>query len=191
MKQEFYLIDARLKRTKPRPDSSASGVSVWCGSGQGAVSRYHLRWRSTEAVQGQNEFNMESCDSNHCPLEIDSSGLRRWRRRRRRRWVSIKSCDRYPRGDNRYVKGMSEITESHGRHLRSQECGGYLSPEHIITVVMTDRVYRVEPHQSSPTHACTHVHTRAHARGGRCQTQLEHNNTILLVMFTISWNCII
>lgn len=171
MKQEFDLIDARLKpkwetsgwtRTvvradwKPRPDSSASGVSVWCGSGQGTGSRYHLTWRT----KGLFRVRMSSTRSHviqvtaaNCPVEIDSSGLRRWRRRR---WVSIKSCDRYPRGDNSYVKGISAIAGSRARH-RSQECGGYLSPEHIITVVMTDRVYRGEPHQSSPTHTCTHT----------------------------------
>lgn len=93
---------------KPRPDSSASGVSVWCGSGQGTGSQ-----------------------------EVGE--------------VSIKSLGGYLRGDNRYVKGISEIAESHAQHLGSQECDGYLLPEHIITGMMTDRVYRGEPHQSSST----------------------------------------
>lgn len=135
-----------------------------CQSGVGQVKAQEVVITSHGGLQGQFRVRMSSAWSHviqvtalNCPVEIGSSGLRR--RRRRRRWVSTKSCDRYLRGDNRYVKGTSEIAESHARHLRSQECGGCLSPEHIITVVMADRVYRGEPHQGSPTRACTHACT--------------------------------
>lgn len=49
-------------------------------------------------------------------------------------------CSRYLGGDCRYVKGFCRATDSHGQHTRSQESRSYLSPEHIITGGMTDRV---------------------------------------------------
>lgn len=42
------------------------------------------------------------------------------------------------RGDSRYVKGFFRTVESLTQHMRSEEHRGYLSPERIVTGVMTE-----------------------------------------------------